>query len=65
MLRLVPWGAIPRQSDALGSDFMPIRRLVEQFHARSERFALALVPDGFARNAWMGLGGCPRLRSRS
>ncbi len=50
---------------ALGSDSTPIRRLVEQFHARSQRFAHALVPDGFARNARMGLGGRPRLRSWS
>ncbi len=35
---------------ALGSDSTPIRQL-----------ARALVPDGFARNAWMGLGGRPRL----
>jgi hypothetical protein len=49
----------------LGSDSTPIRRLVEQFHARFGRFACALVSDGFVRNAWMGLGGRPRLRSRS
>jgi hypothetical protein len=60
-----PWGAIPRQSDALGSDSPSIRHLGEQFHARSQRFARALVSDGFARNAWMGLGGRPCLRARS
>jgi hypothetical protein len=62
---LLLWGAIPRQSNALWSDSMLIRRLVERFHAHSQRFAHALVSDGFARNAWMGLGGRPRLRARS
>jgi hypothetical protein len=34
-------------------------------HGRSEWFARALAPDGFARNARMALGGCPRLDARS
>jgi hypothetical protein len=48
--RPMPWGTIPRQSNALWGP-----------HARSQQFARALVPDGFARNAWMGLDGCPCL----
>jgi hypothetical protein len=52
--RPVPLGAIPHQSDALWGP-----------HARSQWFAHALVPDGFARNTWMGLGGRPRLCARS
>jgi hypothetical protein len=54
ILRPVPWGAIPCQYNALWGP-----------HARSQWFARALVPDGFMRNAWMGLGGRPCLHTRS
>jgi hypothetical protein len=54
ILRPVPWGTIPRRSNALWGP-----------HARSQRFACALVPDGFVRNTWMGLDGCPCLHAQS
>ncbi len=34
-------------------------------YVRSQRFARALVPDGFTRKGWMGRGGRPCLRAWS
>jgi hypothetical protein len=51
---LVPWGTLLRRSNALWSS-----------HAHSQWFARALVPDGFARDAWMGRDGRPCLHTQS